>query len=184
MKNKLLAMQTKKSSVAGNTIRFTAANAENANCYVAEFDIEVDATYSTKDFIAQFYFTNGKSTNISTSNLNFKYKDGAYVISSIQARHNSNGTASGDIVTDVAAGERLKLRFEYYTENGMCKVYINDKYVGEQINYWNADNSKLEYTCARFYTTYATENLIYLDNFTAEGVVKAYVAGDPTAKAE
>jgi len=182
--NKVLAMQTKKSSVAGNTIRFTAANAANANCYVAEFDIEVDATYSTKDFIAQFYFTNGKSTNISTLNLNFKYKEGAYVISSIQARHNKNGASSGDIVTDVAAGERLKLRFEYYTENGMCKVYINDKYVGEQINYWNADNSKLGYTCARFYTTYATENLIYIDNFTAEGVVKAYAAGDPTAKAE
>ena len=170
--NKLLEMIIAPSTQAGNTVNFKInENATDSdNCYTLEMEIGFDFTYSTKSIVSQVYIKKG-GNNITTSNLVFT-SDGRLTI---QARHNSKGSSSGNVVSNYAFGTRNTIRMEYYKDVGKVKYFIGDSYVGEALNYWDDANKALLADKATFYTTYATEAHIFIDNVTATASQKTYV---------
>lgn len=170
--NNVLKHVTMKSSIAGNTQVYTAANNDSpsGDCYVFEFDV-----YVVKNAEAQIYLS-GATTSQNIFSINMKFQTNAIVINN--ARLDSSNTVN--VGKTVNTNGWTTFRIEYYKSVGIAKFFIGAKdvpiYISEVECHWE-DNQKMEYGLAKIYTTYGTTAELYFDNVYVATIDKTYVSG-------
>ena len=173
--NKVLHMTAAGAPVGGtgNSVKQTSvwSESESANCYVASADLYFVSVPQTTAF--QFFIRNGDNRNIYCLNFDTKTDSDGKRYLRIYEKPEGDVT-SATIVDWFDVSDWVNIRVEYYKDKKIAKIYINDVCVAENGAFWSLANATADFTLLAFAALRATTADLYIDNLTAQKVVKAY----------
>ncbi len=171
--NKALKFVTVPSDKSGNSAEFAASklSSAKAKCQVFEFEILAEKASGDENYI-QLYMYDKNEKLISSYNILFpKNLSGSMEIGT---RLSSSVSESSTKVSIPFASGYIKFRFEYYENNGMSKVYVNDTLVLEGFGAYNGVGSAGALASVRMNALIRSQFELYVDNVAAESIEKNY----------
>lgn len=178
--NKVLLYRTMVASNGlANSMIFTASknSPAGANCHVLEFDMLLEEFSAGTLQISMNGSYSGNEQKFFNTNCSANMSKGTFTISGKTEKVSWPGTIVG--ATPVKGW--VNVRFEYYKDQGIMKVYYDGEFRGESDLIWNEANKSASFTYATFYTTRDTNCKFYVDNVIAESIKKTYEKETPVA---
>jgi hypothetical protein len=162
--NTVLKLTAKSSKTAGNWVKVKASTATLGGAYVYELDIFAETLNRTGD-IAQIYLRNEKGGTIFALNMTFLKSEGGHKL--LFKEKTEDSSVNGEIlrVDEVISGW-FTLRIEYDPATQTAKVTVNGTYSGESGAYYSEGTKTSAFGSVDFYTTFATDAVILLDNIS------------------
>ena len=177
--NKVLMYRTMVASNGlANSMIFTASknSPAGANCHVLEFDMLLEEFSGTLQISMNGSYS-GNEQKFFNTNCSANMSKNTFTISGKTEKVSWPGTIVG--ATPVKGW--VNVRFEYYKDQGLVKVYYDGELRGESDLIWNEANKSASFAYATFYTTRDTNCKFFVDNVVAESIKKTYVAETPVA---
>ena len=161
----------------GNSVKVNSVWSESpsANCYVASADFYFVTLPKTTAF--QLFIRNGDDRNIYCLNFDTKTDSDGKRYLRIYEKPEGD-TTSATIVDWFDVSDWVNIRVEYYKDKKIAKIYINDVCVAENGAFWNSSNATADFTVLTFAALRATTAELYIDNLTAQKIVKSYSPGN------
>jgi hypothetical protein len=164
--NTVLKLTAKSSKTAGNWVKVKAPTATLGGAYVYELDIFAETLNRTGD-IAQIYLRNEKGAVIFALNMTFLKSGDGHKLLFKEKTEDSSVNSEILRVDDVISGW-FTLRIEYDPATQTAKVTVNGTYSGETDAYYSEGTKTSAFGSADFYTTFATDAVILLDNISVK----------------
>ena len=161
--NNVLCLTAKTSSKAGNWVKVEAPKGDGTT-YVYEMDVCAETLNRAGD-IAQIFFRNTKGGTIFALNMKFVKSGNGHKLTFMEKISGGTSTPIFFSVDEVLSGW-FSLRIEYDTVTCTATVTVNDTHVGTTGAYYSEVNKSGDLGGVDFYTTFATDAVLLLDNIS------------------